>query len=68
MGVRIERRTSQLKVRVSRRILRRADRLAQRVSEQLGLPATRTDVLRQALLRGLALLEAEDEGGDKGRQ
>jgi hypothetical protein len=56
-----DRRTAQLTVRMSTRVLRRIDRLARYVGDRLGMPATRTDVLREALLRGLAILEDTDE-------
>ena len=51
------RKTLQLTVRMSEDVLARVGRLTDHVSRKLGMPATRTDVLREALLRGLELLE-----------
>ena len=56
-----DRRTAQLTVRTSTRVLRRVDRLAKHVCERFGMPATRTDVLREALLRGLEILEGRED-------
>jgi predicted DNA-binding protein len=61
-----DRRNAQLTVRMSARVLRRVDRLAGHVGKRLGMPATgatRADVLREALLRGLEILEAAEESG-----
>jgi hypothetical protein len=58
------RRTAQLTLRLSTRVLRRVDRLARDVSDRLRMPPTRTDILREALLRGLEILEADEEGTD----
>ena len=55
-----DRRTEQLTVRISKRVLGRAKRLTRHVARRFGRPATRTDVLREALLRGLAILEAQE--------
>jgi hypothetical protein len=53
------RKTLQLTVRMSAEILARVGRLTEHVSSKLGMPATRTDVLREALLRGLEILESK---------
>jgi hypothetical protein len=45
-------------VRVGRDVLGRAARLEDHVGRRLGARASRAEVLREALLRGLALLEA----------
>lgn len=62
-----DRRTAQLTVRMSTRVLRRVDGLARYVGDRLGMPATRTDVLREALMRGLEILEGGDESEAPGR-
>jgi Arc/MetJ-type ribon-helix-helix transcriptional regulator len=51
-------RTVRVSVRVGRDVLRRAARLEDHVGRRLGARASRADVLRAALMRGLALLES----------
>jgi hypothetical protein len=58
-GTRIDTETTQLTIRVSRRVALRAERLIEHVGRSLGVPATRTDVVREAILRGLDVLERE---------
>ncbi len=58
-GTRIDSETTQLTIRVSRRVALRAERLIEQVGRSLGVPATRTDVIREAILRGLDVLERE---------
>jgi hypothetical protein len=58
-GTRIDRETAQLTIRVSQRVALRAERLIEHVGRSLGVPATRTDVVREAILRGLDVLESE---------
>jgi hypothetical protein len=58
-GTRIDAETAQLTIRVSRRVAMRAEALIEQVGRELGIPATRTDVIREAILRGLDVLEAE---------
>ena len=53
----------QVTIRVPASWLRRADRISPSFPETGGLPATRTDVLREALRHGLELYE--QEGGIK---
>jgi Arc/MetJ-type ribon-helix-helix transcriptional regulator len=57
-------RTVRMSVRLGRDVLRRAARLEDHVGRRLGVRASRADVLREALMRGLALLERapNDEG------
>jgi hypothetical protein len=61
-GTRIDSETTQLTIRVSRRVALRAERLIEQVGRSLGVPATRTDVIREAILRGLDVLEREAAG------
>jgi len=58
-GTRIDAETTQLTIRVSRRVAMRAEALIELVGRDLGIPATRTDVIREAILRGLDVLEGE---------
>lgn len=58
-GTRIDAETTQLTIRVSRRVAMRAEALIELVGRELGIPATRTDVIREAILRGLDVLEDE---------
>lgn len=58
-GTRIDSETSQLTIRVSKRVALRAERLIDHVGRSLGVPATRTDVVREAIMRGLDVLERE---------
>ncbi len=58
-GTRIDAETTQLTIRVSRRVAMRAEALIALVGRELGIPATRTDVIREAILRGLDVLENE---------
>ena len=51
--------------RLEEALLKRLDKYAERMSKETGLPATRADVVRLLLTRGLA--EAEQEAG-KGRR
>jgi hypothetical protein len=69
-GTRIDRETAQLTIRVSQRVAMRAERLIEHVGRSLGVPATRTDVVREAILRGLDVLEREAaaEPGDTPRR
>jgi hypothetical protein len=60
-GTRIDAETTQLTIRVSRRVAMRAEALIELVGRDLGIPATRTDVIREAILRGLDVLEREAE-------
>jgi hypothetical protein len=60
-GARIDAETTQLTIRVSRRVAMRAEALIELVGRDLGIPATRTDVIREAILRGLDVLEREAE-------
>ncbi|MGH7269889.1 MAG: hypothetical protein ACREJ3_05610 [Polyangiaceae bacterium] len=65
MGVRdIHRGTTQLTLRIGSSVLWRAKRLMGHVALRLGMPATRTDVLREALLRGLEILERSDDDAE----
>ena len=56
----------QLSVRVDARVVPRADALLDRVSELIGHPARRADVLREALLLGLAELELRRDSPPRG--
>lgn len=49
----------QFSIRVNRRVQTRAERLVGFVAGELGVPATRADVVRLALLRGLDVLEQQ---------
>jgi hypothetical protein len=65
-GTRIDAETTQLTIRVSRRVAMRAEALIELVGRDLGIPATRTDVIREAILRGLDVLEAEAAAQGRG--
>ncbi len=60
--------TVRLGTRLDDDTLRRAERLLTHVSRRFGRPATRPDVLREALLRGLMVLEAARDPGDNTRR
>ncbi len=51
--------------RLDESLLKRLDKYAERLSKETGLPATRADVVRLLLTRGLE--EAEHEQSRKGR-
>lgn len=52
----------QITVRVDPALLDRADTLRDSVTARNGIPAARADVWREALVKGLAVLEAEARG------
>jgi hypothetical protein len=64
-GRKIDSELAQLTIRVSVRVAMRAEALIEHVGRSLGIPATRTDVVREALLRGLDALEREAELGQQ---
>ena len=45
--------------RLEESLLKRLDRYAERLSKETGLPATRADVVRLLLIRGLGAVEQE---------
>jgi hypothetical protein len=51
--------TVRVSIRIGLDVLGRAARLEDHVGHRLGARASRADVFRQALMRGLALLEGE---------
>jgi DNA-directed RNA polymerase specialized sigma24 family protein len=63
-----DRTTVRLGARLDDDTLRRAERLVGYVSRRFGRPATRPDVLREALLRGLTALESARDPGDNTRR
>ena len=53
--------TTQVCFRVLTLWIRRADAIASKISERDGMPSSRNDVFRAAILRGLRSLEAEHQ-------
>lgn len=53
--------SQQITVRVDTRLIERADELIEHVTDLTGNPATRADVWRQVIIKGLAALEREHE-------
>jgi Arc/MetJ-type ribon-helix-helix transcriptional regulator len=54
--------TVRISVRLGPEVVRRLTRLEDHVGRRLGVRASRADVLREALMRGLALLEDGPRG------
>lgn len=60
-----EKSSQQITIRLDARILARADALLELVAHETGRDAARSDVLREALVRGLRDLERQRERADK---
>lgn len=54
--------TVQVALRLPPEVLRRADKLAREMSSDSGLHVTRTDALRLAIMRGLAMGVRQEAG------